>query len=60
MLANGTLMISPAPKGIIETRMMIDIIAPNMKSSKTYPFEMFALFLIDSTIPHSSSMRKYS
>ena len=56
----GILIISPNPIGIIEIRIIRDNIIPRMKSSRTYPFEIYALFLIDSIMLHSSSMRKYS
>ena len=57
---NGMLKIRPSPMGIIEIKIMRDKIAPKMKSSKTYPLDISALFLIDSITPHSSSIRKYS
>ena len=57
---SGILKGSPSPIGIIEIRMIMDNAAPKIKSSKTYPLEISALFIIDSIIPHSSSMRKYS
>ena len=56
----GMLNIRPMPMGIIEIRIIKDNTAPIINSSKTYPLDISALFFIDSTIPHSSSIRKYS
>ena len=52
------LIIRPTPSGIIDISTIIDKIAPKRNNSPAYPFVIFALFVIDSRMLHSLSIRK--
>ena len=58
VIPSGMLIISPAPNGIIDISTIIVKMAPNRNSCQAYPFVIFALFIIDSRMLHSLSIRK--